>query len=260
MQPQERSTLHSCNLYNPMAKAQLFITCLGDQFYTSTLQNMTHILERLGVEVSFPPEQTCCGQPLFNNGFEEKTRPVALNFLRAFSKSDAPIVAPSGSCVSMVKHHYAELFKTGTPEHVLAVDIASRTYEFTEYLVNVLKVTDVGAVYPHKVTYHASCHYLREMGLKTEAKTLLNAVKDLEFVPLNEEETCCGFGGAFTVTYPEVSRSMMENKVKDILASGADTVVMCEPGCLMNVAGGLHKAGSNIRAMHIIDLLASQES
>jgi L-lactate dehydrogenase complex protein LldE len=242
-----------------MPKAQLFITCLSDQFYTSTLQNMTRLLERLGVELVFPHEQTCCGQPLFNNGFENKTRAVALNFMRAFSKSDAPIIGPSGSCVSMVKHHYPELFPAGTPEHALASDIAARSFEFTEYLVNVLKVTDVGAAYPHKVTYHASCHYLREMGLKTEAKTLLNAVKGLELVPLNEEETCCGFGGAFTVTYPEVSRSMMENKVKNIIASGADTVVMCEPGCLMNVAGGLHKAGSDIRGMHIIDLLVSKE-
>jgi L-lactate dehydrogenase complex protein LldE len=241
-----------------MPKAQLFITCLGDQFYTQTLQNMTLLLERLGVELSFPPEQTCCGQPHFNNGFESQAREVARNFLRAFGRSDAPIVGPSGSCVSMVKHHYPELFHAGTPEHALAADIAARTYEFTEYLVNVLKVTDVGAVYPHKVTYHASCHYLREMGLKTEAKTLLNAVKGLAFVPLTEEDTCCGFGGAFTVTYPDVSRSMMENKVKNILASGADTVVMCDPGCLMNIAGGLHKAGSNIRAMHIIDLLASK--
>ena len=118
----------------------------------------------------------------------------------------------------------------------------------------------MGAVYPHKVTYHATCHYLREMGLKTEAKTLLNSVKGLEFIPLKEEETCCGFGGSFTVTFPEVSRSMMENKVNDIVASGADTVVMCEPGCLMNIAGGLYKTGSKIRAMHIIDLLASKES
>jgi L-lactate dehydrogenase complex protein LldE len=243
-----------------MPKAQLFITCLGDQFYTSMLQNMTHLLERLGVELVFPPEQTCCGQPLFNNGFEEKTRPVALNFMHAFSKSDVPIVGPSGSCVGMVKHHYLELFPEGTPEHALAVDISSRIYELTEYLVNVLEVTDVGAVYPHKVTYHASCHYLREMGLKTEAKILLNSVQGLEFVPLEEEETCCGFGGAFTVTYPEVSRSMMENKVNHIIASGADTVITCEPGCLMNIAGGLHKAGSDIRAMHIIDLLASTES
>ncbi len=240
-----------------MPRAQLFITCLGDQFYTSTLQNMTRVLERLGVELSFPPEQTCCGQPLFNNGFEEKTRPVALNFLRAFAKSDAAIIGPSGSCVSMVKHHYPSLFKPGTAEHDLATDIASRIFEFTEYLVNVLKVSDVGAVYPHKVTYHATCHYLREMGLKTEAKTLLNSVKGLEFIPLREEETCCGFGGAFTVTFPEVSRAMMENKVRDIVASGVDTVVMCEPGCLMNIAGGLQKAGSNIRVMHLIDLLAS---
>lgn len=239
-----------------MPKAQLFITCLGDQFYTSTLQNMTRILERLGVELVFPPEQTCCGQPLFNNGFEGKTRPVALNFMRAFAESDAPIIGPSGSCVSMVKHHYSSLFREGTPEHALAKEISSRIFEFTEFLVDVLGVTDVGAIYPHKVTYHASCHYLREMGLKHEAKTLLHAVKGLEYIPLREEETCCGFGGAFTVTYPQVSGSMMENKVRDILASGADTVVMCEPGCLMNVAGGLHKAGSSIRAMHIIDLLA----
>jgi L-lactate dehydrogenase complex protein LldE len=221
---------------------------------------MTRLLEHLGVELIFPPEQTCCGQPLFNNGFEEKTRPVALNFMRAFAKSDAPIVGPSGSCVSMVKHHYRSLFKEGTSEHALAADISSRIFEFTEYLVNVLKVTEVGAVYPHRVTYHATCHYLREMELKTEAKTLLAAVRGLEFVPLKEEETCCGFGGAFTVTFPEVSRSMMENKVKDIMASGADTVVMCEPGCLMNVAGGLYKVGSPIRAMHIIDLLAMKES
>lgn len=241
-----------------MPQAQLFLTCLGDQFYTHTLQNMTELLERLGVQLIFPHEQTCCGQPHFNNGFERDAREVARNFLRAFGKSDAPIVGPSGSCVSMVKHHYPELFPPGTPEHARAAEMASRIYEFTEYLVNVLGVTDVGAVYPHKVTYHASCHYLREMGLKTEAKTLLRAVKGLEFIPLNEEETCCGFGGAFTVTYPQVSRAMMENKVRNILASGADTVVTCEPGCLMNIAGGLRKAGSPIRAMHLIDLLASR--
>ena len=241
-----------------MTKAQLFITCLGDQFYTSTLQNMTRILESLGVELVFPPQQTCCGQPLFNNGFEDKTRAVALNYLHAFGRNDAPIVAPSGSCVSMVKHHYPGLFPVGTNDHALAVDVASRAFEFTEFLVHQLKVTDVEAVYPHKVTYHPACHYLREMGLKTEAKTLLNAVKDLELIPLDEEETCCGFGGAFSVTYPEVSRGMMENKIKCVMASGAETLVTCEPGCLANMAGGLHKAGSDMRAMHIIDLLASK--
>jgi L-lactate dehydrogenase complex protein LldE len=242
-----------------MPKAQLFITCLGDQFYTPTLRNMARILERLGVELVFPPEQTCCGQALYNNGFEERARSIARTFLRAFAQCDAPIVSPSGSCVGMVKHHYPALFPPGAPEHALAADIAARTFEFTEYLVHVLRVADVGAVYPHKVTYHASCHYLREMGLRTEAKTLLRAVKGLEFVPLQEEETCCGFGGAFTVTYPEVSRAMMENKVANILASGADAVVVCDPGCLMNISGGLARAGSAVRAMHIIDLLACGE-
>ncbi|HEY2979605.1 MAG TPA: (Fe-S)-binding protein [Anaerolineales bacterium] len=241
-----------------MSKAQLFLTCLGDQFYTSTLQNMVRILEQLEVELVVPPGQSCCGQPLSNNGFEDKTRAVAMNFLRAFGENDAPIVAPSGSCASMVKHHYAGLFPVGSAEHALALDVAARTFEFTEFLIHQLKVTDVGAVYPHKVTYHPACHYLRELGLKTEAKTLLNAVQGLELVPLREEETCCGFGGAFSVTYPEVSRSMMENKVKCVMASGADTLVTCEPGCLMNMAGGLHKAGSNMRALHIIDVLASK--
>ncbi len=242
-----------------MPQAQLFLTCLGDQFYTGTLKNMTLILERLGVELIFPAEQTCCGQPLFNNGFEEKTRSIAINWLNTFNRSPAPIVGPSGSCVSMIKHHYAELFPAGSPEHALARDLAERTYEFTEYLVHVLHVTELGAFYPHKVTYHASCHYLREMGLRDEARLLLQAVRGLELVPLKDEDTCCGFGGAFSVTYPEVSRAMMENKVKCIQASGADTVVSCEPGCLMNIAGGLHKAGSNVRARHIVDILASAE-
>jgi L-lactate dehydrogenase complex protein LldE len=240
-------------------KAQLFLTCLGDHFHTRTLQNMVRLLERLGVELVFPPGQTCCGQPLFNNGFTERARPVARAWLGAFAGNAAPVVAPSGSCVSMVRHHFAELFPAGTPEHGLAAEVAARTYEFTEYLVHQLKVTEVGAVYPHRVTYHASCHYLREMGLKDEAKLLLNGVRGLELVPLPDEETCCGFGGAFSVTFPEVSRAMMDDKVRSILASGADTVVTCEPGCLMNIAGGLRKAGSGVRALHIIDLLAAEE-
>ncbi|MCX8023616.1 MAG: (Fe-S)-binding protein [Thermanaerothrix sp.] len=139
------------------------------------------------------------------------------------------------------------------------MEVAQRTFEFTEFLVRVLRVTDIGASFPHRVTYHASCHGLREMGLKTEAKELLSHVRGLELVPLNEEDVCCGFGGAFSVTYPVVSRAMMENKVRNIIESGADTVVITEPGCLMNIAGGLRKVGSKIRAVHIIDILASTE-
>jgi L-lactate dehydrogenase complex protein LldE len=241
-----------------MTTAQLFITCLADQFFTPTLKNMVHLLEQLDVELTFPAEQTCCGQPHFNNGFESQSRGVARHFLTTFGASNAPIIGPSGSCVGMVRHHYPELFPAGSAEHDLALDVASRTFELTEYLVNVLKISDVGAVYPHKVTYHASCHSLRELGLKIEAKTLLSYVKGLELVPLREEETCCGFGGAFSVTYPVVSGSMMENKVRNIIASGADTVVITEPGCLMNIAGGLRKVNSPIRAMHIIDILSSR--
>jgi L-lactate dehydrogenase complex protein LldE len=240
-----------------MPHAQLFITCLGDQFYPDTLQNMVRILERLGVELAFSPDQTCCGQPLYNNGFEDKARQLAKNILHTFGKSSAPVVGPSGSCVSMIKHHYPELFPPGTPEHELATQLAARTFEFTEYLVHELKVTDLGAVYPHKVTYHASCHYLREMGLRDEARLLLSAVQGLELVPLHEEDTCCGFGGAFSVTFPEVSRAMLENKVRNILASGADTIVTTEQGCLMNIAGGLRNVHAPLRAVHIIDILAA---
>ena len=240
-----------------MRNAQLFITCLGDQFYAGTLQNMVRILEKLGVKLSFPVGQTCCGQPLFNNGFVAKTQAAARAMIQAFGESDAPVVGPSGSCVSMIRHHYPGLFPAGTPEHRQACELAGRIYEFTEYLVHVLKVTDLGAVFPHKVTYHASCHYVRDLGLRVEAKQLLSRVRDLELLPLQDEDLCCGFGGAFSVTFPEVSRAMMENKVRNIMASGADTVTMCDPGCLMNITGGLQRAGSDIRAMHLIDILAS---
>lgn len=240
-------------------QVQLFITCLGDQFFSATLKNMVGVLKRLGVQPIFPPGQTCCGQPLYNNGFTEQTQPVARHFLKVFGQNKAAIVAPSASCVAMIRHHYPELFPQGTPEHDTAVEVAQRTFEFTEFLVRVLEVTDLGASYPHRVTYHASCHALREMGLKGEAKLLLSNVRGLELVPLNEEEVCCGFGGAFSVTYPMVSRAMMENKVQNIIESGADTVVITEPGCLMNIAGGLHKAGSKVRAVHLIDILASTE-
>jgi L-lactate dehydrogenase complex protein LldE len=157
----------------------------------------------------------------------------------------------------MVRHHYPELFPEGSSEHQLAVDLASRTYEFTEFLINQLKVTNVGARFPHKVTYHASCHMLRGLGIQQEPKSLMTAVRDLEFVPLVDEEICCGFGGVFSVIYPEVSRAMMSQKIEKIIASGADTVIACDAGCLMNIAGGLRKAGSSIKAMHIIDILAS---
>jgi L-lactate dehydrogenase complex protein LldE len=240
-------------------KAQLFLTCLGENFFASTLQDMVRVLERVGVQVAMPEGQTCCGQPFFNSGFVSQAIAPARNFLRVFAPTDGYIVAPSGSCVDFVRHHLPELFE-GTRDHSIAQEVAARTFEFSEFLVRVLNVRDVGATFPHKVTYHASCHALRGLGLREESKILLRAVKGLELVPLNEEETCCGFGGVFSVIYPEVSASMMHAKIANIQASGAEFVVMGDPGCLMNIAGGLHKIGSPIRALHTIQVLASNGS
>jgi len=240
-------------------KAQLFVTCLAEQFAPGVLEKMVGLLERLGVEVSFPPEQTCCGQPFYNSGFQAEARKLARQWLKVFGPTEGYIVSPSGSCVDMVRHHYPQLFPTGTSEGTLARQVAARTFEFTEFLVKELKVIDVGARFPHKVTYHASCHLLRGLGVREEPRQLLRAVAGLELVPLAGEETCCGFGGVFSVIYPEVSRAMMEAKIQDILASGAEVVVACDTGCLMNIAGGLRKVNSPVRAMHLIEVLAAEE-
>lgn len=239
-------------------KAQLFITCLAEQFFSPMLKDMVTVLERLGVQCEFPEAQTCCGQPMFNSGFQSQARDLARKWIDTFDKTDGYIVSPSGSCVDMVHHHYPELFPAGTADHERAKSVAARTFEFTQFLVDELKITDVGAAYPHKVTYHASCHLLRGLRGRTQPKDLLQGVRGLELVPLNEEETCCGFGGVFSVIYPEVSQSMMEAKVRNIEASGADTIVACDAGCLMNIAGGLKKANSPVKAMHLIEILARQ--
>jgi L-lactate dehydrogenase complex protein LldE len=238
-------------------QVQLFTTCLAESFYPDVLRGMVGVLEHLGVRVGFPEGQTCCGQPLYNSGFQSDARVVARGFLSAFRDREGAIVSPSGSCVDMVRHHFPDLFPEGDPEHALARETAARTFEFTEYLVRVLGVTDVGARFAHKVTYHASCHQLRGLGLREEAKQLLAAVRDIHLVPLEEEESCCGFGGAFSVIYPEVSRAMMDSKVRAIAASGAEAVVACDAGCLMNIAGGLRKLGSSIRPMHVVEVLAT---
>jgi L-lactate dehydrogenase complex protein LldE len=237
-------------------RVQLFITCLAEQFYPSTLRNLVKLLERLGVEVEFPDEQTCCGQPFFNTGFQDEARALARRWLRTFGRSERPIVAPSGSCVDMVRH-FPRLFASGSPEGTEAAAVAARTFEIGEYLVRRLGLRDVGARFPHRVAYHASCHLLRGLGLRTEAKELLGGVRDIELVPLPEEEVCCGFGGAFSVIYPDVSRAMLDAKVRNVLASGAEAVVACDAGCLMNIAGGLRKAGSTVKALHLVDILAS---
>jgi L-lactate dehydrogenase complex protein LldE len=238
-------------------KAQLFITCLAEQFFPGVLKRMVGLLERLGVEVAFPEEQTCCGQPFFNSGYRSPARDLAVKWLKVFGPTDGFIVSPSGSCVDMVRRHLPELFTSGSAEYRQAEDAASRTFEFTQFLVQQLKITDVGAEFPGRVTYHASCHLLRGLAAREEPKALLKAVKGLELVPLPGEETCCGFGGSFSVIYPEVSKAMMEAKVRAIESTGAEAVVAGDAGCLMNIAGGLRRAGSPIRAMHLIEILTA---
>jgi L-lactate dehydrogenase complex protein LldE len=240
--------------------AQLFITCLTEQFFPGVLKRMVTLLERLGVQVAFPEAQTCCGQPFFNTGYRTQARELARKWLTVFGQTDGYIVSPSGSCVDMVRHHFPHLFPPESPEHRRAVEVAARTVEFTEFLVNELKVTNVGARFPHKVTYHASCHLLRGLGVRDEPKALLQKVQGLELIPLAGEETCCGFGGAFSVIYPEVSQAMMEAKVRAITETGAEAVVACDAGCLMNIAGGLRQANSPVRAMHLIDMLAGDRA
>jgi len=238
-------------------KVQLFVTCLAEQFFPDMLERMVGLLTRLGVEVDFPEEQTCCGQPFFNSGYQSRAREVARQWMRVFGPTEGFIVSPSGSCVELVRHHMAGLFPAGSAERRQAEQLAGRTREFSEFLLQELHLSDVGARFPHKVTYHASCHLLRGLEVHDGPKQILKQVRDLDLVPLASEETCCGFGGVFSVIYPEVSKLMMEAKVRSIEESGAEVVVACDAGCLMNIAGGLQRSGSRVKAMHLIDVLAA---
>lgn len=236
-------------------KVSLFITCLVDQFFPQVGMSVVKVLRKLGVEVDFPGEQTCCGQPAFNSGFTDEARELAKRFIKIFEGSEY-VVAPSGSCTSMVKVFYSELFK-GDPEwQNRAEALASRTYEFSEFLVNILKVEDVGAAHRGKIALHQSCHLLRELGVKTEPHALLREVSGIELVELEGAETCCGFGGLFSIKYPHISGGILGDKIDCIKRSGADVVVASDVGCLMHIAGGLSRQSCAAKTMHIAELLA----
>ena len=239
-----------------METVQLFVTCMAENLLPDVLQKMVGLLERLGVRCGFPEDQTCCGQPFFNSGFQTEGREMARRWMRAFADTVGPIVAPSGSCVEFVKHRYPAMFPEGSEERALAVRTASRVRELSQFLVHDLKLTDVGASFPHRVACHSPCHLTRGLGVRTEQQTLLKAVRGLDLITLNESETCCGFGGIFSVVYPEVSRAMVEAKVKNIDACGAEVVVVSEPGCLVNIRGSLTKMKSQVKAMHLVEILA----
>jgi L-lactate dehydrogenase complex protein LldE len=238
-------------------KIQLFITCILDALYPETGEAVVRVLQRAGVEVEFPHDQTCCGQPAFNAGERREARQMAEHTIRVFENTQGDVVIPSGSCAAMIRHGYLELFDGDDEWLVKAQALAKRTYEFSEYLVDVLGITDLGACYDGKITYHSSCHLLRELGVDRQPRSLLRGVRKAEFVELMETTECCGFGGVFSIEHPELSAAMLERKLANLDASGASVVVACDAGCITNINGGLRRRGKTQRAVHIAEILDS---
>jgi L-lactate dehydrogenase complex protein LldE len=234
---------------------QLFITCIIDTLYPETGEAVVRVLRRAGVQVSFPPGQTCCGQPAFNAGMRLQARQMAIQTIRAFASAPRPVIVPSGSCASMIRHSYLELFADDPEWLPRAQALAGRTYEFTEFLVDVLGLADLGAHFDGRITYHSSCHLLRELGVDRQPRALLAAVRKAEFVELPYTQDCCGFGGVFSVEHPEISTAMLERKIANLEATGASVVVSCDSGCVTNINGGLHRQHKSQRAVHIADIL-----
>jgi L-lactate dehydrogenase complex protein LldE len=236
-----------------MLKVSLMVTCLGDAFFPDVGVSTVRLLRRLGVEVDFPSAQTCCGQPFFNSGYPNHARDLARHTIRAFDNGRL-LVTPSGSCAAMVKLEYPELFHEDLAWHGRAEDLARRTHELSDFVVNVLGIEDVGARCAGKATYHMACH-LRGLGLQTEPERILRKVRELEYVPLERSDECCGFGGSFSVRFPGISGAMVQDKAAFIEKTGADIVVATDAGCLMNIAGCLRRRGSKVRAVHLAEVL-----
>ncbi len=234
---------------------QLFVPCFVDQLYPNTAFNMIKVLEKAGCKVVYNPAQTCCGQPAFNAGFLDEARSVCSKFIKDFNQAQ-PIVAPSASCVGFVKNYYTKLFDNSSLHDEVAA-ISKNIFEFSDFLVNKLKVPDVGASLKGKATYHDSCAGLRECGIKTEPRQLLANVKGLELVEMQDVETCCGFGGTFAVKFEPISIAMAEQKVEHSLATGADYIISTDLSCLMHIQGYIDNKGYNIKTMHIADVLAT---
>lgn len=230
--------------------------CLCDVFYPRAAIAAVRVLEHIGCRVDCPAAATCCGQPMFNNGFRREARELARRVLRAFDGAEW-VVTPSASCAAMIREHYPTLFATGTAGRRRAEALAARTREFAEFLVSVLRLdlSGAGAVRDGVVTWHPSCHQ-RAIGLTDETLWLLRGVRGVRFVPLANAEECCGFGGTFAATYAEISGAMVREKVDRIRASGATTVVCNEPGCTMNIAGACRRAGHAVRFVSVAELLA----
>jgi L-lactate dehydrogenase complex protein LldE len=236
-------------------RVSLFVTCIVDQLFPKTGLAMAEVLERIGCQVEFPERQTCCGQPAFNSGFRAEAKSVARHFLEVFQDSEY-IVAPSGSCTSMVVHHYEDLFRE-EPETLEEVrKLKSRVWEFSEFLLRVAQIKDVGARLEKVVTYHDSCHALRELQIKEGPRQLLSNVKGLTLKEMDIPEECCGFGGTFAVKFSDISGAMARTKVESVLRTGAEAVVSIDPSCLMQIQGALAREGSTVQTMHLAEVLA----
>jgi L-lactate dehydrogenase complex protein LldE len=234
---------------------QLFIPCFVDQLYPQTAFNMVKVLEKAGCTVEYNTNQTCCGQPAFNAGFWDDAKEVCAKFIKDFSGADY-VVAPSASCVGFVRNYYSRLFDNSS-HHNEVKDLQKRVFEFTEFMVNVLKVENVGATFHAKATYHDSCAGLREVRIKQEPRTLLLNVKGLELVEMNDVETCCGFGGTFAVKFDPISIGMADQKSINASATGAQCIISTDMSCLMHIDGYVRKKGMALQTMHIADVLAS---
>src|SRR6267378_2751868 len=232
----------------------LFIPCFVDALFPRAGISMVQILERLGHTVVCPAEITCCGQPPFNSGYWDEARPVAAKVLEQLKDAEAVVIG-SGSCGAMVKKFYPELF-AGKPQEDLAKQIAARTWEFSDFLVSKLGVTDLGAKFPHQVTFHDGCHGLRELGLKKPPRTLMSHVQGLQLVEMAEAETCCGFGGTFAAKFPMISTAMGDVKCAAALETGAEYIVSNDSSCLMHLQGLLDRQRKTTKTIHLAEILA----
>lgn len=247
-----------------MPLVQLFVTCLTDSFFPETGEAVVEILQRLGIDVDFPADQTCCGQPQFNAGLRKDAKEIAKHTIKAFERLPQSlktsevlpdIVTPSGSCAHHFRHNLVELFEGDTEWYPRAEAFGKRVYEFTEYLVDKLHVTDLGAAWDGSLTYHPSCHTLRGINVDRQPRTLLQNVKGATLVELPNAHECCGFGGVMSVEHPELSAEWLKRKISNLQSTNAPTLVVADAGCLMHILGGLKRQGKSQRVLHIAEIL-----
>lgn len=238
-------------------KISLFVPCFVDAFYPQAAMSAVQVLERLGHTVHYPHGLTCCGQPAFNSGYWDETRSIARRVLKLFRKSEAVVIV-SGSCGAMLKVFYPQIF-ADTPQLDEARVLGDKTWEFSDFLVSKLGVTDVGARFPARVTWHDGCHGLRELDIQSQPRELLKNVRGLELIEHTEAQTCCGFGGAFAAKFASISTAMGEVKVDSATATGADYIVSNDSSCLMHIQGLLDRQGNPMKCLHLAEVLARHE-